>query len=76
MPEATFDELIDAATPPKVTELAPERLVPLMVTLWPPAAGPLLGMTDVIAGAGMPLTLIGRDVPVIEELTVSVAVIV
>jgi hypothetical protein len=40
-----------AAVPPKVTEVAPVRLVPVMVTLVPPAVGPLLGDTLVTVGA-------------------------
>ena len=39
------------SVPPMVTEVAPLKLVPVMVTLWPPAAGPLLGVMPLIAGA-------------------------
>jgi hypothetical protein len=41
-----------AAVPPKVT-VAPERFVPAMVTLWPPASGPLLGVMLLMVGAAM-----------------------
>ena len=37
---------------PKLTEVAPERLVPETVTDVPPAVGPLIGITPVTAGAG------------------------
>ncbi|MNL60507.1 hypothetical protein D3C87_1843240 [compost metagenome] len=36
---------------PKVTAVAPEKLVPLMVTVVPPAEGPLVGEIDVTVGA-------------------------
>jgi len=45
-------ELIFAAAPPKLT-VAPLRLVPLIVTVVPPWAGPLDGEIDVIVGAGV-----------------------
>ncbi|MNL03659.1 hypothetical protein D3C87_1242010 [compost metagenome] len=41
-----------AAAPPKVTFVAPEKFVPPMVTLVPPADGPLFGEIDVTVGAG------------------------
>jgi hypothetical protein len=41
-----------AATPPKSTLVAPLRLVPLMVTLVPPAVGPDVGEMEVTVGAG------------------------
>ena len=37
--------------PPKVTEVAPVRFVPVMVTEVPPVAGPVAGDTDVTVGA-------------------------
>jgi len=40
-----------AAVPPKVTALAPVKLVPVMVTTTPVA--PLIGVNEVIVGAGM-----------------------
>ena len=44
--------VIVAAVPPKVTELAPLKLVPVITTpLCPPAVGPLLGVMLVIVGA-------------------------
>ena len=36
---------------PKFTEVAPERLVPEMVTELPPPVDPLVGLTPVTAGA-------------------------
>ena len=41
-----------AALEPKSTAVAPERLVPLMVTLVPPPVGPLVGLIEVTVGAG------------------------
>ncbi len=40
-----------AAVPPNRTALAPEKLVPLMVTLVPPDGGPVFGLTAVTVGA-------------------------
>jgi hypothetical protein len=42
-----------AATPPKVTEVAPVKFEPFTVTDVPPAVGPLVGEIEVTAGAGM-----------------------
>ena len=39
-----------AAVPPNDTAVAPVKFVPLIVTLVPPAAGPLLGLTAVTVG--------------------------
>ena len=39
-----------AAVPPNVTEVAPLKLSPLMVTAVPPAGGPLLGLTPETTG--------------------------
>src|SRR5437899_1214881 len=41
----------DAFTEPKLTAAAPVKPVPVIVTLVPPAVGPLLGLTLVIVGA-------------------------
>ena len=38
---------------PNLTSLAPVRLVPVIVTVVPPAAGPLVGSIFVTVGAGM-----------------------
>ena len=43
--------LIDPATPPKVTDVAPARFVPVIVTVSPPAAVPKLGLMLVMVGA-------------------------
>ncbi|MNF05498.1 hypothetical protein D3C80_2052420 [compost metagenome] len=40
-----------AAVAPKVTAVAPEKLVPLMITFVPPAAGPAVGEIEVTVGA-------------------------
>jgi hypothetical protein len=40
-----------AAVPPNLTAVAPEKLVPVMVTLVPPDGGPVLGVTLVTVGA-------------------------
>ena len=40
-----------AAVPPKVTAVAPDRLVPVMVTVAPPAVGPAVGEMEVTVGA-------------------------
>lgn len=43
--------IVVPAVPPKVTAEVPVRLVPVIVTVVPPAIGPLDGDTDVIVGA-------------------------
>ena len=40
-----------AAVPPKLTALAPVRLVPVIVTMVPPAVGPEDGLIVVTVGA-------------------------
>src|SRR5258707_13110330 len=40
-----------AALLPKLTAVAPEKLVPVMVTLVPPDVGPVFGLTLVTVGA-------------------------
>ena len=42
---------LDAATPPIVTAVAPVSLVPVIVTVVPPKVVPLVGLSDVTAGA-------------------------
>ena len=42
-----------ALAAPNLTSLAPVRFVPVIVTVLPPAAGPLVGSTFVTVGAGM-----------------------
>ena len=42
-----------ALLPPKLTTVAPEKLVPVMVTTLPPRPGPLLGAIAVTVGAAM-----------------------
>jgi hypothetical protein len=41
-----------AGTPPNVTAVGPDRLVPWMVTVVPPLSGPEFGRTEVIVPAG------------------------
>lgn len=41
----------DAATPPKLTALAPDKFVPVIVTVAPVAA--MTGVNDVMVGAGI-----------------------
>ena len=41
----------EAAVPPKLTALAPVRLVPVTVTTVPPVVGPEAGLTPVTVGA-------------------------
>lgn len=43
--------IVVPASPPKVTVEVPVKLVPVIVTVVPPAIGPLDGETDVIVGA-------------------------
>ena len=45
-------EVMTAALLPKVTAVAPEKLVPVMVTLVPPDAGPVFGLTLATIGDG------------------------
>ena len=42
-----------AAAPPMVTEVTPDRLVPVMVTLVPPAVGPEFGEIVPMVGPAM-----------------------
>jgi hypothetical protein len=42
-----------ASVEPNLTVLAPLKLVPVIVTMVPPASGPLLGLTPVTVGAGV-----------------------
>src|SRR5450830_1086681 len=49
---------------PNLTDVAPVRLVPVMVTLVPPVVGPLLGLTLVTVGAGVTWVQEPEPVPV------------
>jgi hypothetical protein len=42
-----------AARPPTVTEVVPDRFVPVSVIVVPPSAGPLAGLTAVSVGASV-----------------------
>ena len=48
-----------AAVPPNVTAVAPVRLVPVMVTVVPPAVGPVVGTKLVIVGGATNLKVPG-----------------
>jgi hypothetical protein len=50
--ELVTDTLVPAV-PPNVTEVAPVKFVPVMVTEVPPAAGPLFGDTEVTVGGAI-----------------------
>jgi len=43
--------VIEPAVAPNVTEVAEMRLVPVMTTLVPPVAGPVVGRMEVTVGA-------------------------
>ena len=49
---AEFTIKLVAGMPPKETALAPLKLLPVMVTEVPPAAGPRLVLSDVTTGGG------------------------
>jgi len=42
--------VIEPALPPKLTPVAPDRLLPLIVTEVPPPVGPLFGLTPETTG--------------------------
>ena len=44
-------EMLVAGAPPIVTPVAPVKFVPVSVTEWPPAAGPLGGLIALTVGA-------------------------
>nr|WP_229797586.1 hypothetical protein [Jeongeupia chitinilytica] len=55
--------VIEPVLLPNLTKVAPERLVPLIVTLVPPVLGPEVGETDPNVGAApvtLMVTVIGR----------------
>jgi hypothetical protein len=65
-----------AAVPPKVTPLAPVRLLPVIVTLVPPAIGPEVGATPDTVGAGAVAAIsapIPDDVPAGDWAAVGVS---
>ncbi len=51
--EVALSAVMVPAEAPKLTVVAPLRLVPVMVTLVPPAVGPDDGLTPETVGAGM-----------------------
>ena len=50
--EPAVSAVMVAALVPKSTAVAPERLVPVMVTEVPPPAGPVVGLMEVTVGLG------------------------
>ena len=52
-----------AAVPPKLTAVAPVKLVPVMTTLVPPPVGPDVGASPVIVGAATKVK-VPAEVPV------------
>jgi hypothetical protein len=50
---AELNVKLAAAVAPNVTAVTPVKLVPVMVTMVPPACGPAVGEIDVTVGAGM-----------------------
>lgn len=51
-----------AAKPPNVTDVAPVKWLPVMVTAVPPAAGPLVGVRVVTTGAAVEPAIPGGEV--------------
>jgi len=49
--EVALLAVIEPAVAPNVTEVAEMRLVPVMTTLVPPVAGPVVGRMEVTVGA-------------------------
>ena len=58
---ALFTVKVVAVVPPKETAVAPVRFVPVIVTLVPPAMGPLDGLTDAIVGASKQMHVVLSD---------------
>jgi hypothetical protein len=59
-------------TPPKVTPVVPDRAVPVMVTVVPPATGPLVGAIEVTAGmTAKAAVLVPRMVAVAATTTIE-----
>ena len=50
---ALFTVKLVAGVEPKSTAVAPVKFVPVMVTVVPPAAGPLVGLKAVTVGGAM-----------------------
>ena len=63
-----------AGLEPKFTSVAPFRLVPLMITVVPPATGPEAGDTDETVGAGIGGSVVVVVVVVVVGATVVVVV--
>src|SRR5450755_4005888 len=70
---AEFTTKLAAAVAPNFAAVAPVKLVPVMTTLVPPAAGPEVGARPVTVGAGMKVK-VPTDVaapPIVVTLTVT-----
>lgn len=72
-----------AAVPPKVTAVAPVKFVPLMVMVW--SVEPVVGVNDVMAGAGMkvkpasvavPTGVVTSTLPDAAELLTTAVIVV
>ena len=48
---AEFTVKLEALVAPNLTAVAPDKLVPVITTLVPPAVGPLVGETEATVGA-------------------------
>jgi hypothetical protein len=58
--------------PPNFTAVAPEKFVPVTVTVRPPAVAPVFGATPVTAGAGAPTLLYVYDGPDGDDIPLGV----
>src|SRR6266545_4311450 len=61
-----------AVVPPKVTEVAPNKFVPVIVTEVP--AGPEVGLNEVMVGAHAPAPNVERKVPVLVDVPAGFAI--
>src|SRR6202165_1452048 len=72
MEVAEFITKVVAAVEPKLTAVAPVRLVPVMVTLVPPAVEPVLGLTPDTVGAAAKLNWSAELVALVPAGAVTV----
>jgi hypothetical protein len=63
--------IVAPGVPPKLTRFAPVRLVPVIVTLVPPAAGPLVGENEITVGFVTKVNAVARvdDPPDVVTVT-------
>jgi len=64
--------VIEPAVAPNLTEVAEDRLIPVMTTLVLPAVGPLLGVMEVTVGAPMKVNLSPAEVADVPPVVVTV----